>query len=270
MHAGTTGELAPTVGDPLPPRIADLYQALGAGDPERAEQAFAADGVCALPGERAEETAPRSIFERQNLAKAFAADPFCGHSHQVRISAHESPDVLLEGLILDADGGLTQTFASSIRLDPEGRIRRCLIYRCSPIDELGPPLSENRSDVDPGYRIGEYFRELAAGRFRQATACFSADCLYSHPPYFPGDSRVNFRGHDELLAGLENRGEQDWEHHLAVSVTRGPHLLVEGYTFLDRTPHGRTGSFLSVASLDTHGRIQRYVAFYCAPMVPQR
>ena len=39
-----------------------------------------------------------------------------------------------------------------------------------------------------------YLEHLREGRFAEAAACFTADCVYSHPPFPGGTERVRYRG----------------------------------------------------------------------------
>jgi hypothetical protein len=106
---------------------------------------------------------------------------------------------------------------------------------------------------------------LIAGDFGGAAACFSIDCLYSHPPYRPGTPRVEFRGRDALRRGFEQqRGARPVRPAISRSVQHGADCLIEGV--VDGDPPG--GSFISSATLDPDGLIRRYVAYYTTSRVP--
>ena len=120
--------------------------------------------------------------------------------------------------------------------------------------------------------LARYFEALDAGSFNEAAAQFSADVVYSHPPYrhtgIDSDDRLVFRGRDELRAAFTARGKQAFDHRIVAIGQRGPHCLLEGV--VEGLPGDRNGSFVSSLTLDADGLIQRYVSFYCEPAVPRR
>ena len=55
--------------------------------------------------------------------------------------------------------------------------------------------------------LERYFAALMNSRFHEAAAHFTADTIYSHPPYAGGTERVLFRGREALGRGfVEQRG----------------------------------------------------------------
>ena len=68
--------------------------------------------------------------------------------------------------------------------------------------------------------LARYFEALDAGAFDEAAAQFSADVVYSHPPYrhtgIDSDDRLVFHGRDELRAAFTARGKQNFDHRVVV------------------------------------------------------
>lgn len=153
--------------------------------------------------------------------------------------------------------------------DAAGRIARLVVLTGAGVD----PPSPDPSDHDgawPGIAplLGRYFADLEASDFEAAVRWFSPDCLYSHPPYSVDDARVDFRGRDALLDGfVHKRGKTSSRHGLLRVVQDGRHGFVEGYAGGAHVSGGGS-TFLSSVSLDAEGRIERYIAYYAAPQVP--
>ena len=259
-----------TLNDHRPPAaVGTFLDALGAGDLDAAAAAVRDGAVSALPGGSGPETGPR-VITRDPGALRRALDPAFGDGRRAEVLAcvtSGDEDCLLEGRLVDAHGVPVETFLASFQLDG-GRIARQLVYTCPLVepsrswDATGPgdAPADARSTVD------RYFEHLDAGEFEEAAQCFSADSLYSHPPYGPGQPRAEFRGHDELLAGFRRRGvKPERLHHIDLSPQRGAECFLEGFTIDE--PRG--GTFISSLSLDADGRIQRYLAVYCEPVVPR-
>ena len=264
-------DLVPAAGDPIPTSAAGFLAAFAAGDVEAAASYFGPSGLYAFPSDAGDETSPRRLGEGGELPAVLAADPTCGAPHRLRLCCAEGGDCLLEGYVLDAGGGAIHSFVASLQLEAEGRIARYLTFRCAATEDAAGTTMENPSGADAQAQLGAYFQELESGDFDAAKSYFSDDCLYSHPPYTHGSPRVEFRGHAELLAGFERRGKQPKQHFVPVAIQRGPHLMVEGYVWLDgSTPDGGTESFISSATLDADGRVRRYLAYVCEPMVERR
>lgn len=264
-------ELIPRAGDALPSPVAELLHAFAAGEPEAARRCFSANAIWAPPSDEANETAPRSVYEGEAIVGALEADPQMGRSHGVRLCLHEGTDCMLEGEILGEDGSPIGSYGAGFQLKGE-KIDRAIVFRTPAVEDNAGTQGENVAGVDIQQQIEGYFHELESAQFETATAFFSAEGLYLHPPYFPGETpRPTFRGTVELLAGFEKRGAQDLLHFIDVSIQRGPFLMLEGHTLIDGTPEEPTGSYISSATVDGEGRILRYLAFYTMPtMVPRR
>jgi hypothetical protein len=245
-------------GDQLPDRVVALH----AGD---VSGAFATDGVYWWAAGD-DEKAPRTCAEGQALSAAVAADIRSNGLEPVaRVCICEGPDCLVEGVLVDASGEPRQTFVQSFQLDGDGAIRRAISLRCPPVE---PSASwETADEAFPHSAravLGRYFGDLDASRLEAAAASFSPDTLYSHPPYFPGAARSEFRGRDELNAGFVIRGSRPNVHELCVVVQRGRECMVEGYS---HRPGGESAQFISSLSLDGDGLIRRYTAVVFGPAV---
>lgn len=263
-------DLTPRAGDSLPSPVAELLGAFGAGDPEAASRCFSTDAIWAPPSDEVNETAPRAVYEGEAIAAALAADPQMGRRHDVRVCLHEGADCMLEGDILADDGTPIGSYGAGFQLDGE-KIGRAIVFRIPVVEDNAGTERENDAGADIQKQIDEYFHELDSAHFESATAFFSADGIYLHPPYVPGQTpRPAFRGSAELLAGFEKRGAQDWLHFTDASIQRGAFLMLEGHALIDGTPEGPTGSYISSATVDEDGKILRYLAFYTAPLVPRR
>ena len=223
--------------------------------------AFAKDAVLAYWDGRGEETAPRTLAEGGEVVQAVLAAELDPRRTEILVCVDDGASCLLEGRVAG------DTFAASLQRDPSGAVTRCLLYR-TPYIEPSPTWADGdgASHGDARAVLDEYFEHLEAGRFSAAANCFSADCLYSHPPYAPGAGRAEFRGEAELLAGFVRRGNRPYAHTIEVALQRGSECLLEG----SATGTALGGSFVSSLSLDRDGRIRRYAAFYCEPRVPRR
>jgi ketosteroid isomerase-like protein len=261
---------APAAGDPLPRVLATFYASFAAGDSDGAASCFTADGIYAFPSNPEEETDPRRVGEGATLAETIAADPAFGHMHTIRVCATGERDCLVEGMVLDAAGEPEHSFAASIQLATDGRLRRCIVFRCAPTEDATDLGVELAPGIEPLERIGAYFHELEVGNMDAALTYFTEDCLYAHPPYAKASPRVEYRGHEQLKSGFERRGTLPKRHFSPVVIQTGAHLLIEGHVWVDGHPEGRTESFMSSATLTADGRVHRYLAFVCEPMVPRR
>jgi hypothetical protein len=200
---------------------------------------------------------PRAL--RDALEPAFGG----GRRLDVLASVADGDDVLVEGRTVAADGTPDATILASVR--GEERVGRALVYACPLVDPSPTWADAAPSSGDARAMVDRYFELLDGSDFEGAAACFSDDVLYSHPPYGPGLPRAEFRGYDELLAGFRNRGPKpDRAHTILRSPQAGRECLLEGYTV--DLPVG--GSFIASLSLGDDGRIRRYVAVYCEPVVP--
>jgi hypothetical protein len=218
---------------------------------------FASDALYAYWDGAGEETAPRTIARgRDEITRAIGSSRL-----EPLVCVEDERDRFVEGRLAGA------TFAAAAQLDKDGRIARCLSFHCPPIE---PPVS-SETKAPPGSALDvleRYFRHLVAGELAEACACFSEDCLYSHPPYRPATPRVEFRGRSELLHGFrETRGPRSSRPEIVCCVQRGANCFIEGVVSNDAGPKG---SFVSSASLDGDGLIRRYVAFYTSSRIPRR
>lgn len=175
---------------------------------------------------------------------------------------------LVDGRSLMAEGRLEDaSFVASLQLDRDGRTRRALWLSSAPIEPSRPWGGGVGENLDARPILDRYFSHLQASRFREAVACFSDDCHYSHPPYAGCTARLEFHGRDELLDGFENkRGPSPARQIVTALLQRGRDCIVEGV--VEGIPNG--GSFISSLSLADDGRIRRYAAWYCAPRVDRR
>jgi SnoaL-like protein len=237
---------------------AAVLDRLGNGDAEGATAAFADDALLAywngVGDERSERSTARGHAEIARVLARQGAPP------EVVTAICVGPDCFVEGRLV-TDGG---TFVAGMRLDGDGRIARCLEFHCPDVvptvEPVGHPGGSARTILE------RYLRHLIAGEFEDASACFSEDCLYSHPPYGTGAKRVEFRGRGELAAGFaEARGVRPVRPTITCCVQDGPECFIEGVA--EGVPDG--GSFISSVSLDGEGLIRRYVAFYTASRIPR-
>src|SRR3954470_21808180 len=200
----------------LPAALAAVLSALEAGDLEAAAGAVPDGALSALPGEGVETAARTIARDRAGLRRALAG-AFAGR--RLEVLAHVADDTgrhLVEGRLVDDRGAAAYTLLASFTLSG-GAMRRQLMYTCPPVAPSATwsaPGGERPADAREV--VDRYFAYLDAAEFELAADCFSADVLYSHPPYGPGRPRSEFRGREELLAGFQrSRGPRpDREHHI--------------------------------------------------------
>lgn len=219
--------------------------------------AFAPDAVYAYWDGSGDETASREIARgRESIGAALAR----WAEAKTLVSVSDGRDCFVEGRIGD-----TATFAAALQLDGSGSIARCLSFQAPPVEPAPAPPS--RSSHDARAILDSYFASLTAGDFEAACACFSGDCLYSHPPYSAGAARAEFRGRAQLLAGFTSvRGARPSRlPQIVCCVQDGTNCFIEGV--VDGDPP--RGSFVSSVALDRDGLIRRYVAFYSDSRVPR-
>jgi hypothetical protein len=251
----------------LPAAVDGWLDALATADLDAAVAAIAPGAVCALPPATRPETAPRVLAHDPAAIRA-ALEPAFGDGRRLEPLAcvAAGDDVLVEARTVRADGEADGTILAALRCDASGeRLARALVFAC-PLVEPSPTWADPSPASDEARAmVDRYFDLLDESEFEAAADCFSADVLYSHPPYGPGQPRAEFRGRDELLAGFRRRGPKpDREHTILRSPQAGRECLLEGYTI--DAPRG--GSFISSLSLDADGRIRRYLAVYSEPVVP--
>jgi SnoaL-like domain len=223
---------------------------------------FADAAILAYWNGEGEETAPRTIaIGAAAIRRALPSD--VGRCEVLR-DLGEGSDRFIEGRLRGPGGGVDGSFVAGMQLDEEGAIASCLSFHGPAVEpppqtSPGPPPGTARAVLD------RYFERLIAGDFEAAAACFSADCLYSHPPYRPGTPRVEFRGREALRRGFEQqRGARPVRPAIDRSVQHGADCFIGGV--VDGDPPG--GSFISSATLDPDGLIRRYVAFYTTSRLP--
>jgi len=227
-----------------------------------AADVFAPDAVLAYWDGKGEETAER-VTARGHDALAAALARW--RNAETLMAVRDEHDCFVEGRV---GGQEPATFVASLQLDASGRIARCLAFHCPVVEP--PPSSGSTVALPPGTArlvLNHYFSNLTAGQFTGAANCFSEECLYSHPPYFPGAERAEFRGRAELLAGFQAvRGARPSRlPQIVRCVQNGADCFIEGV--VDGDP--ARGSFVSSVSLDSDGLICRYVAFYTDSRVPR-
>jgi hypothetical protein len=219
--------------------------------------AFAPDAVYAYWDGSGDETARREIARGRESIRAVLAR---WADAETLVSVADGRDCFVEARVGDS-----ATFAAALQLDGSGAIARCLSFHAPIVEPAPAPAS--RSSHSARAILDRYFLSLTAGDFEAASACFSSDCLYSHPPYSAGAARAEFRGRAELLAGFEGvRGARPSRlPRIVCCVQDGTNCFIEGV--VDGDPP--RGSFVSSVSLDRDGLIQRYVAFYSDSRVPR-
>lgn len=271
----TTSTIKVELGDQLPTTVAAYYEALDDNRFGDAAASFAEDAVYAVPPPDGIETDPRAVSTgRREIAARFERRGLRPYVHDVLLCTVEGRDAALEGVTRDRSGGeALASFAATLQLAEDGTIARYLAYSSPLVTPL--PADVNPSSTVPGVaidKIHEYFHALDESRFEDAAGCFSADTLYSHPPYkdpsVGGHGRAEFNGRDELTAAFHRRGTQQIDHRIVFSSQRGPHLLLEG--IVNDTAGALLGTFASEATLDDDGLIQRYASWYTQPGIPRR
>src|SRR5688572_17668886 len=162
--------------------------------PSLAGAAFRSDAVlgCAVPQD--DLRAGRSLARgRAQIGAVLAASGRI----EILVQVAGGRDVFVEGRAGDA------SFAASLQLDREGAIARGLWLSSAAVEPSATWTGGPGGEGDARPILDRYFAGLQAGAFAEAGACFSEDCLYSHPPYRGGTERVTFRGRDELIHGWE-------------------------------------------------------------------
>ena len=263
-------------GDTPPAALSAYYTALDAGRVADAVAACSVDVIAATPPAVGIETDPRTLSrgrgELHARLETRGVRPFV---HELLLCTVDGADVLAEGITRDrVSGAPRSSFATSVQLDGDGLVARSLTY-ASPEVITPLPAEANPSTTWPGSaidKIHEYFGALDEDRFADAAACFSADIVYSHPPYkdpdVGGPGRAAFVGREALLAAFNRRGRQPIDHRIVLHVQRGPHLLLEGV--VNDHAGALLGSFVSEATLDAEGLIVRYASWYTQPGLPRR
>lgn len=260
--------------DALPAPLAAYYDAIDNGRLSDAAACFTADAIYAAPQPGDIETGPRDVTVGATALEArFLERGVKPWRHVPILVVSDGPDTLVEGLVEDETGAATATFVLSARSRDGRLIDRFLAFSCAGARD--PIRTDVASDVEPASAakvVHDYFSDLEDGRFDEAAARFSADVLYSHPPYrhtgIADPDRVELRGRGALETAFNNRGRTSFDHEVTISIQSGPHCMFEGK--VNNLPGGASGSFISSLTLARDGTIRRYVSFYCEPAVPSR
>jgi hypothetical protein len=157
---------------------------------------------------------------------------------------------------------VAETCIAGLTYGPGNRVAR-LVWLQAP---LVPARDTEATSAPHGRPILEgYFDDLMNSRFREAAAHFSADSIYSHPPYAGGTERVLYEGREALWHGLSvERGPSPVRQIITDHWQRGDRVFIEGV--IEGIPNG--GTFFSTAQINPAGEIARYVAFYSATRIP--
>jgi ketosteroid isomerase-like protein len=259
----------PPIAPATAPAVTPFLAALATGDLDAVASAVAPDILAALPTPGSETAARAISTDRAGLLaglKVAFGEPATMTAHVDVQVARGTDDVLLEGHLSTTQAPApTATWLASLQI-VDGAIARLLVFTCPPVEPSRTWTIEMATPGDARAVVDRYFEHLDRGEFQAAVECFSADALYSHPPYQAGAPRAEFRGHAELLSGFERRGvKPDRTHRIDVAVQHGPDYLLEGCT----TDGSGSRTFMSSVALDSRGLIQRYVAVASASMVPR-
>ncbi len=259
------------LGDELPKRIAGYYEAADAGRVEDAVEQVSADVLVGLQPPDGHEVDPGSIVRGRPAMRQFLERRgYAPVRHDLLLCVSDGRACMVEGLMRKRDDGEpTKTFVAGFRLGSDSRIERYVAYACDPVEM--PPRADGRETGDARRAIDGYFHALDEGHFEEAAKQFSQDVMYCHPPYrhtgITSNRRVVFDGRGELLAAFRERGKTEFHHRVLGFIQRGPNALFE--VVVEGLPGGGTGGAVCSLSLDDEGLIERYVAFYCEPAVPQ-
>jgi hypothetical protein len=159
--------------------------------------------------------------------------------------------------------GEHETCVVGLSHDSAGAVSR-LVWLRAP---LVPAWEANGASTAPDARsiLERYFADLMSSRFGDAASHFTAETIYSHPPYAGGRERVLYRGRDALERGfVTDRGPSPARQIISALWQRASRVFIEGV--IEGIPRG--GSFFSTAQLSAEGKIARYVAFYSARRIP--
>ncbi|MGO9496039.1 MAG: nuclear transport factor 2 family protein [Solirubrobacteraceae bacterium] len=160
--------------------------------------------------------------------------------------------------------GEPETCLAGLAYDAAGRVSRLIWLRAPLVPASG--AGERTAAPDARPLLEQYFTDLMSSRFTEAASHFTADTIYSHPPYAGGGRRVLFRGREALRRGFETeRGPSPARQIITEFSQQGARVFVEG--IIEGNPDG--GSFFSTAEVSAGGEIARYVAFYIAARIPR-
>jgi hypothetical protein len=160
--------------------------------------------------------------------------------------------------------GVEETCVVGLSHDARGLVTRLVWFRAPAV-----PTSGLATEADSPYgrpSIESYFSDLVASDFPAAAAHFTADTIYSHPPYGGRLERALFRGRDALLDGLvHQRGSNPVRQVITGFWQERARIFVEGV--VEGIPNG--GTFVATAEMSTEGEIARFVAFYAGRRMPR-
>ena len=102
--------------------------------------------------------------------------------------------------LIRAGDGDPETCIAGLTCNAAGQISR-LVWLRAPFVPASA-LATDPAAPDGRPVLERYFADLSGSRFHEAAAHFTADTIYSHPPYRGGTARVLFRGQDALRRGF--------------------------------------------------------------------
>jgi hypothetical protein len=156
-----------------------------------------------------------------------------------------------------------ETCVVGLRHDPRGIVTRLVWLRAPAVPAARVDAHAEVADARPVFE--RYSGALVASDFPAASACFTADTIYSHPPYGGRPERALFLGRDALLHGLiHERGTNPVRQVVSGFWQAGSRVFVEGV--VEGIPNG--GTFITTAELSGVGEIARLVAFYSSRRIP--
>jgi hypothetical protein len=169
------------------------------------------------------------------------------------------PETCIVGLTYGADGTVSRLVWLRAPLVPASEIDDGTLAR----DE--GQANEETAAPDGRPVLDRYFADLMSSEFRKAATHFTADTIYSHPPYAGGTERILFRGREAVWRGwVKERGPSPVRQVITALWQQGGRVFVEGV--IEGIPDG--GSFFSTAQITPEGEIARYVAFYSGTRIP--
>ncbi len=216
--------------------------------------------LLALAPSQGIETAPRHTVLAADFSGALPAGVLV-------IAACTDRRLLVEGI--RRTERTESTFVASVTIDDEARVSRYVDYACDGVYPLPSSSTGPQDGLALASVVDKYFDQLDRADFDAAAECFSADVIYSHPPYrhtgINDGGRITFHGRSTLREAFERRGPTSFDHVVDVVAQNGSVGLIEGRVL--GLPNGAFGSFISSCHLDDEGKIKRYISFYCEPGV---
>ena len=198
------------LGDPMPAALAGYYADLDAGRMKEAVEHFSADTLFALPPANGIETGPRRLLHgRDELLGWFDERGPREYVHRIQLCSADGAACFVEGVGEETSTGEAfATFVASVQLDDDGLINRYLAYMTTPA-VVPAPSGTGPPPADAAEVLERYFEALDTGAFDEAADQFSADVVYSHPPYrhtgIDCDDRIVFHGREQLRAAFTAR-----------------------------------------------------------------